>query len=129
MDLHAPVPRQVLLVDDDADIREVTSMALIDAGYAVVEASGGREALARLATGSCRPVTILLDMSMPGMDGPEFLAELRKLPAFAAVAVILTSAQEDLREAAAVLGVAGYLRKPIGVDELIDMVAMHDHRN
>ena len=47
------VPKQVLLVDDDPDIRQATSMALVEAGYSVVEASNGRVALDQLLGGSC----------------------------------------------------------------------------
>ena len=122
------VPKQVLLVEDDPDIRQATSMALVESGYSVVEASNGRDALDQLLGGSCRPTTILLDMTMPIMDGHGFMTELHKLPGLASVGVILTSAQIDLPEVAAALGASGHLVKPIGFDQLTQMVARLDQR-
>jgi CheY-like chemotaxis protein len=124
----APVPKQVLVVEDDPDVREATSMALVEAGYSVVAASSGRAAIDQLMMGSCRPTTILLDLTMPIMDGREFMTELQRLPAHSSVGVVLTSGQDDLGDVAAALGAGGYLRKPIGLDQLTAMVAALDRR-
>jgi two-component system response regulator MprA len=118
----------VLVVEDDPDVREATSTALVEAGYSVVAASSGRAAIDQLMAGSCRPTTILLDLTMPIMDGREFMTELQRLPALSSVGVVLTSGQDDLGEVAAALGAGGYLRKPIGLDQLTQMVAALDQR-
>ena len=67
--------KRVLVVDDQKLIREVQVLLLREAGYVATALSGGREALARLP--DLRPDLIVLDMSMPGMDGAQFLRHLR----------------------------------------------------
>ena len=74
----APVPR-ILLVEDDAAIREALDEVLGDLGYEVVSAPDGSGGL-RLAAEQSEPCPILLDWRMPVLDGPEFLARLRELP-------------------------------------------------
>jgi len=70
----APVPR-ILLVEDDAAIREALDEVLADLGYEVVSAPDGRGGL-QLAAQQAEPCPILLDWRMPVLDGPEFLARL-----------------------------------------------------
>ncbi|HEY7520004.1 MAG TPA: response regulator [Methylomirabilota bacterium] len=67
--------KRVLVVDDHPLLRDVQVLLLREAGYAATALSGAREALARLA--DLRPDLIVLDMSMPGMDGHQFLRRLR----------------------------------------------------
>jgi CheY-like chemotaxis protein len=80
----------VLLVEDDAALRELLRRQLHKVGWAVVEATNGQEALARLA--ETRYVAILLDLMMPEMDGFTFLTELRKVDT--STPVIIISAKE-----------------------------------
>jgi CheY-like chemotaxis protein len=72
------VPRVavVLVVDDEPDVRLVARLVLSSAGYDVIEAASGEEALAQLS-GDTLPDAVLLDVRMPGMDGWETLARLR----------------------------------------------------
>ncbi|MDP9271861.1 MAG: response regulator [Chloroflexota bacterium] len=67
----------VLIVEDDADLREVYADALAAEGYGVELASDGNEALARLSAASELPCAVLLDLRMPGMDGWELARRLR----------------------------------------------------
>jgi CheY-like chemotaxis protein len=67
--------KRVLVVDDHPLLRDVQVLLLREAGYAATALSGAREALARLP--DLRPDLIVLDMSMPGMDGYQFLRRLR----------------------------------------------------
>jgi CheY-like chemotaxis protein len=69
---------RILLVDDEVDLRIVTSLKLRSAGYEVFEAVDGREVLDRVR--SIMPDLILLDLNMPRMNGREFLAEIKKDP-------------------------------------------------
>ena len=119
-------PKQILIVEDNADIRETLGMALLSFGYSVRQAVNGRDAVDQLQSGACSPTVILLDMMMPIMDGREFMAALRKLPAFDATSVILCSANRDLSDLAAELGVSGYLTKPVDYRELTQMIARLD---
>jgi CheY-like chemotaxis protein len=80
----------VLIVEDEAGLRELMRRQLHKAGWAVAEAANGQEALARLA--ETRYVAILLDLMMPEMDGFTFLTELRKVDP--STPVIIISAKE-----------------------------------
>ncbi|MEH3047320.1 response regulator [Sphingomonas adhaesiva] len=104
----------LLYVDDDDDIRTVVEMALaLDADIALRVAASGAEALTAVA-GGYRPDAIVLDVMMPGMDGPAVLERLRALPATATVPVIFMTArgrQADLDFYRA-RGAAGVIVKP-----------------
>jgi CheY-like chemotaxis protein len=81
-------PNTVLVVDDDADLREALRDFLRDEGYAVTLASNGQEALGLLPTLK-RPCGIVLDIAMPGMNGTEFYRAMSALPAFADIPVVV----------------------------------------
>ncbi len=105
--------RTILCVEDDPDIREIIQMSLELAGDFVVESYGsGEEALRRAAV--LLPDLILLDVMMPGYDGPELLAALRRNPATATIPVIFMTAKvqrSDVQHLKA-LGAAGVIAKP-----------------
>jgi CheY-like chemotaxis protein len=82
----------VLVVDDDAALRELLRRILEGAGYTVVEAENGRVALERLRT--MAPGVILLDLMMPEMDGFEFVAEVRRHEAWRAIPIVVVTAKE-----------------------------------
>jgi len=107
--------RRVLVVDDDDQIQTMLRIALESAGYEIVAATTGQEAI-RLAA-SIAPEAILLDLGLPDRDGKEVLKAVR---AFSAVPVIVLSARD--REAEKVealdLGADDYLEKPFGIGEL-----------
>jgi two-component system, chemotaxis family, chemotaxis protein CheY len=111
----------VLVVDDDADIRDAVEESLSDAGYAVVTAAGGVEALA-LLPGLPRPCVVLLDWMMPGMTGGEFLLRAQESGALAGIPVLLFTAS---RRPEVPPGVAEVISKPIDLDALLDFVARH----
>ena len=82
----------VLVVDDDAALRELMRRILEGAGYTVVEAENGRAALERLRT--MAPGVILLDLMMPEMDGFEVVAEMRRHEAWRAIPIVVVTAKE-----------------------------------
>jgi CheY-like chemotaxis protein len=82
----------VLVVDDEPDVRDMLRRALETDGLAVLEAEHGRAALARIATQ--RPALILLDLTMPEMDGFEFLDVLRRSPEGRAIPVVVLTARD-----------------------------------
>ena len=84
--------RSVLVVDDDADLRELLRRALEREGWAVLEAADGRAALEQLDKRA--PGLILLDLLMPRMDGFELLAELRARPAWRDTPVVVMTAKD-----------------------------------
>jgi CheY-like chemotaxis protein len=107
------VTRRILLVDDDEMIREVAELSLSRiGGYDVTTAASGEEAIT-LATAD-PPDAILLDVMMPGLDGPETFERLQAQPATRAVPVVLLTAKLQMRERQRWqdLGVVGVLGKP-----------------
>jgi CheY-like chemotaxis protein len=83
---------KILIVDDEDDIREVAALSLETvSGWEVITASSGAQALARAI--EYQPDAILLDVMMPGMDGPTTFRELRKNPATARIPVLLLTAK------------------------------------
>ena len=113
-------PTGVLVVDDHAPVRELVRLVLEGAGYAVREAADGAEALRRVR--ETRPGVILLDLTMPGLDGPGFVAAYRAQPGPAAPVVVMSAAPEAPRWAA-VLGATGRVGKPFALPELLAAVA------
>ncbi|MGO8995016.1 MAG: response regulator [Polyangiaceae bacterium] len=115
--------RKVLLVDDEADIRKIASLTLTHiGGWEVVQASSGPEALEKAARE--RPDVILLDVMMPGMDGPSTLEGLRANAATASIPVVFVTAkiQGSERERISLLGAAGIIAKPFDAMHLSDEV-------
>jgi GAF domain-containing protein/DNA-binding response OmpR family regulator len=88
--------RPVLVVDDDAEVRQLLRRMLESEGYAVVEAENGRVAIARLHDGP--PSLILLDLMMPEMNGFEFVTELRRHEGWRAIPVVVITARDLSRE-------------------------------
>jgi PAS domain S-box-containing protein len=86
----APVP--VLVVEDDADVRDMIARTLASQGWPVVEAENGRAALQKMA--EMRPGVILLDLMMPEMDGFDFLTELHKTEAWRSIPVVVITARD-----------------------------------
>jgi two-component system, OmpR family, KDP operon response regulator KdpE len=116
---------RIMLVDDDEDVREAVSSALTEAGYDVVVAREGAEALDALRNSSA-PHLILLDLTMPRMTGVEFRRRLlAEMPRLSAVPVVVMSADVEGREKARTLGAAVFLRKPIRLGELFRHVSAH----
>jgi len=107
------VPRKILIIDDEDDIREVAALSLETvAGWEVIKASSGAQGVARAA--EHRPDAILLDVMMPGMDGPTTFRELRRNPDTAGIPVLLLTAkvQGNDQRRFADLGVEAVLFKP-----------------
>jgi CheY-like chemotaxis protein len=105
--------RRILIIDDEEDIRDVAALSLETvAGWEVVVASFGAQGLARAIEHP--PDAILLDVMMPGMDGPTTLRELRKNSVTAKIPVLLLTAkvQASDQRRFADLGVEAVLSKP-----------------
>jgi CheY-like chemotaxis protein len=107
------VIHRILIIDDEDDIREVAAMSLESvAGWEVILASSGAQGLVSAA--EYLPDAILLDVMMPGMDGPTTFRELRKNPRTARIPVLLLTAkvQSNDQRRFADLGVEAVLFKP-----------------
>jgi CheY-like chemotaxis protein len=111
--------RWILIVDDDADVRELWSDTLTRGGYRILTARHGRDALALMS--AVVPDVIVLDLRMPEMTGSEFLQALRRSPAGRRIPVLIVSGY--LEDAAplsvAGLNVIGRLPKPLSLADLL----------
>ena len=115
---------RILIIDDEDDIREVAAMSLESvAGWEVIMASSGAQGLVRAA--EYLPDAILLDVMMPGMDGPTTFRELRKNPRTARIPVLLLTAkvQSTDQRRFADLGVEAVLFKPFDPMTLSTQIA------
>jgi len=112
---------RILVVDDDESMRELLRMHLAAAGYDVSTApdaiSAGYQVLKK------PPDLILSDISMPHMDGFEFVAALKADSTLPNIPVIFLTSVEDGEGRGKDLGAVGYLTKPVRADHLLDMVA------
>lgn len=112
----------ILVVDDDASIREVVCFALRKAGFATVAAENGEQALARFA--SERPALIVLDILMPELEGTEVCRRIRAAPQGAATPIVFLSSKDDEIDRIIGLELGGddYLSKPFSPRELVARV-------
>jgi CheY-like chemotaxis protein len=111
----------ILIVDDDEDIAETIELILQHGGYRCAVARDGAAALERLRTDPL-PRVVLLDMMMPGMSGSQFRSEQMQDPRMAAVPVIVMTGDSRAEAKAAAMGVSKFLRKPLGMHELLAAV-------
>ncbi len=107
--------RHILIIDDEEDIREVAMLSLeAVAGWSITTASSGAEGIAMANAADPKPDAILMDVMMPGMDGPTTFRAMQQEPAIANIPVLLLTAKVqgvDQRRFAG-LGVASVLFKP-----------------
>ena len=116
--------KRVLVVDDDVGVCTVIRAALEDEGFMVRAATGPRAlTIARRDP----PDLILLDLTMPQLDGRAVRRELLADPHTAEVPCVLMSAEEEGPRAARDLHTQGYLSKPFDLDRLLEMVHRHTH--
>lgn len=120
MSWNESAPARILVVDDDAAIRELLREILADAGYLVLEARNGREAMVR-----CREDQVNLmitDLVMPEQEGIETIRLIRReFPAVKVIAISGAFGGEYLR-VAELLGAHGTLQKPLSVDGVLQAV-------
>ena len=106
---------RILVVDDEANIRELLTQEFTEAGYQVTTAANGREAIAKVRAE--RPDLVVLDVMMPEMNGFDVAAVLKNDPATLDIPIVILSIVQD-RERGFRLGVDRYLTKPIDTDLL-----------
>jgi two-component system, chemotaxis family, chemotaxis protein CheY len=114
--------KTVMTVDDSASMRQMVSFTLRRAGYEVIEASDGKDALARLA-GS--PLHMMItDLNMPNMDGIELIRQVRAMPQYKYIPIIMltTESQDQKKQAGRAAGASGWIVKPFQPEQLV-MVA------
>ena len=113
---------RILIVDDQADIRQTTTLALQQGGHEVITAANGLEGVERARLD--RPDLVLMDIEMPRMDGWEALRLLRLDEATRDIPVAMFTILFDLREKVRALkyGAQDYIGKPFSLDDLLERV-------
>jgi two-component system chemotaxis response regulator CheY len=111
--------KTVMTVDDSASIRQMVSFVLKGAGYDVVQAVDGLDALSKLKGQELH--LILSDINMPKMDGLEFTRRLRAMPEYRFVPVVLltTESHPEKKQEGKVAGATGWIVKPFSPDQLL----------
>jgi len=116
-----PAPRQILVVEDDGDLRKTVAELLAAEGYLVVVAKHGLEALGYLKNADVLPDLIVLDLMLPVMDGWEFSAMLGRDRRLASIPVLVHSVYASR----AFLDAVEVLTKPIPLERLLETVKRH----
>ena len=115
----------IMLVDDSATILLSISNILSKAGYAVEKASNAGEGLSKFKSG-VKVDLLITDLNMPGMNGIEFIKEVRTLPnyKFMPILFLTTESQQSKRLEAKAAGASGWLVKPATADELLSTIKL-----
>ena len=113
----------ILVADDDGDVRELVVFRLERAGYRVVTAADGQEAVEVALERS--PDVCVIDVMMPKLDGYQVTERLRASPGFAQVPIVLLTAsvQDAAVSRGFEVGASDYIKKPFGPDELLERIA------
>lgn len=114
-----------MLVDDSATILLSISSILTKAGYTVEKASDASQGLSKFQAGT-KVDLLITDLNMPGMNGIEFIKEVRKLPKykFMPILFLTTESQQSKRAEAKAAGASGWLVKPANADQLLSTIKM-----
>lgn len=115
--------KTILVVDDSASLRQVVGISLKGAGYDVIEACDGRDALTKLNGQKIH--LIISDVNMPNMDGITFVAEAKKLPAykFTPIIMLTTESGESKKSAGQAAGAKAWVVKPFQPAQMLAAVA------
>jgi two-component system chemotaxis response regulator CheY len=119
---HPKMAASILAVDDSASMRQMVSFTLKGAGYDVVEASDGVEALSIAKTRSVN--LVITDVNMPNMDGISLIRELRSLPSykFTPLLMLTTESSADKKQQGKAAGATGWIVKPFNPEQLLNTV-------
>lgn len=110
--------KTILAVDDSASVRQLVGMTLRDAGYEVVEAVDGRDAMDRLQG----PVRLVItDLNMPRADGIDLIRHIRAHPTykFIPIVILTTESQDAKKQAGRAAGATGWIVKPFTPEQLL----------
>jgi two-component system cell cycle sensor histidine kinase/response regulator CckA len=113
----------VLVIDDEDVVREVASLLLESAGFRVVAAASGDEAVAAVAAEGEALDVVLLDVMLPDRDGPSIAAALRELRPGLPIVVSSGYDEQTVADRIGTIEDAGFIRKPYGASELVDAVS------
>ncbi len=114
--------QRIMTVDDSASVRQLVAFTLRQAGYDVLEASDGKDAISKLAGQAVNMV--ITDLNMPNMDGIELVKWLRSQSVYKFVPIVLltTESQDDKKQQGRAAGATGWIVKPFKQEQLIAVV-------
>lgn len=115
-------PRFVLVVEDDPDVREAIVEVLEDNRYHPIAAGNGQEGLRALREAASKPCLILLDLMMPVLDGWGFRAAQKGDAELGSIPVVVLTAHASAQQTAQEMEAAGFLKKPVRLEALLDIV-------
>jgi two-component system chemotaxis response regulator CheY len=112
----------IMTADDSASIRQMVSFTLKDAGYEVVEAVDGKDALNKL--NGAKVNMLITDLNMPNMDGLELIEQVRAKPEFKFIPIIMltTESQAEKKQEGKAAGATGWIVKPFKPEQLIAVI-------
>src|SRR3954470_13198349 len=116
------MPRTILMIEDDPQIRDDLAELLRREGYEVQAAANGHDALQRLHSSEPLPDLILLDLIMPEVDGWQFRAAQVENPNLGRIPAFVVSGAGDVRQEGIILRAAGYLNKPFKFEFLLGVL-------
>lgn len=116
--------KTILTVDDSSTVRLILSSTLKDAGYKVVEARDGQDAIELLDKGQVN--MLITDLNMPRVDGIDLIRHVRKSSAcrFMPIIMLTTEADDIKRQEGKAAGASGWIVKPFKADQLLSIVKM-----
>jgi two-component system chemotaxis response regulator CheY len=116
--------KRVMAVDDSATVRQVLQMTLAGAGYEVIEAVDGKDALSKLANTSID--MMVTDLNMPNMDGIDLIKNVRLSPGnrFMPIIMLTTESQPEKKQEGKAAGASGWIVKPFKPEQLLAVVRM-----
>jgi two-component system, chemotaxis family, chemotaxis protein CheY len=115
--------KTIMIVDDSASMRQVVGIAIKGAGYDLIEAADGKEALSKLNGEKVH--LIVSDINMPNMDGIAFVREVKQLAnyKFTPIIMLTTEVDQEKKEAAKAAGAKAWVNKPFQPATLLDAVS------
>jgi two-component system chemotaxis response regulator CheY len=118
------VAKTILIVDDSTSLRGLLKLALVNAGYAVIEAGDGKQGLAQLESAT-KVHLIVSDVNMPNMDGITMLTQVKQHARhkFIPVIMLTTESQDAKREQGRAAGARAWITKPFNPSQLLDAVS------
>ena len=116
--------KTVLIVDDSATMRQMVSFTLTGAGFTVVEAGDGADAVKKLTAGT-KPNLVITDLNMPNMDGISLIKEIRKMGTlkFTPILMLTTESTDDKKKEGQAAGATGWIVKPFNTEQMLKVIA------
>ena len=114
--------KAILTADDSASMREMISFTLRNAGYQVLEAFDGMDALEKIS--SCSVSMLITDLNMPNLDGIGLIRQVRTLPACKGIPILMltTESHESRKLEGKAAGATGWIVKPFSPEKLVSVV-------